>query len=276
MPVKIIAEIGINHNSDIDIAKRLIDVAVSAGVDYVKFQKRNPDVCVPEDQKWVMRETPWGRMSYLEYRHKMEFEKEEFDEIERYCKGRIGWFASPWDIPSLEFLQSYGSCAFIKVPSALITNKDFLGRLWDSKKQVILSTGASTDQMINDAIDIIGSRKIACLMHCTSTYPGKTEELNLRCIETLNKSYPDIPIGFSNHHPGTIYMPIAVALGAKMIEFHITLDRAMWGTDQSASIEPEGVHKLVKYIRGCELALGDGVKRIYDSEVPIMKKLRIA
>lgn len=269
--VKTIAEIGINHNGDIDTAKRLIDVAVSAGVDYVKFQKRTPDLCVPEDQKNVIRDTPWGRMTYLEYKYRMEFGKKEYEKISRYCKGRIGWFASVWDMPSLDFISQFDDCAFIKIPSAMITDTKLLTACNDSNKGVIISTGMSDEDIIDNAWTHLNN--IECMMHTTSTYPAKSDELNLQCIKTLQELYGDI-IGYSNHHPGLIAMVLAASMGATMLEFHITLDRSMWGTDHSASIEPEGIYKLIKYLKTAEMALGDGVKRIYESELPIMAKLR--
>lgn len=271
MPTTIIAEIGINHNGELGIAKRLIDTCAAAGVDYVKFQKRTPELCVPDDQKNVMRETPWGAMTYLEYKKKIEFGKDEYDELAFHCFSRgIKWTASAWDIPSLDFLKGYKP-DFIKIPSALITDHVFLSQV---NYPLVLSTGASTIGMIDSALRAAKDWNVDGILHCTSTYPCKTEEINLSCINTLRELYPWAKIGFSNHHPGMIYMPAAVALGAEMIEFHVTLDRSMWGTDQSASIEPEGVVKLVKWIRGVEAALGDGVKRIYDSEISVMKKLR--
>lgn len=274
MPVKIIAEIGINHNSDMSICKRMIDVAASSGCDFVKFQKRNPDACVPNDQKGIMRDTPWGRMSYLDYRWKMEFGLEEFYEIEAHCKSRgIGWFSSAWDVDSLSFLKKF-SPPYVKIPSALMGNFTFLNCCKIFGTPVIMSTGMCDYDIIEDSIRCVGKENVACIMHCTSTYPTKTDEMNLRCIQDFRNIYDFTDIGFSNHHPGLIFMPVAVALGASWIEFHLTLDRAMWGTDQAASIEPEGVAKLVKWIRNIEAALGDGEKRIFDSEIPIMKKLR--
>jgi sialic acid synthase SpsE len=274
MPTTIIAEIGINHNADLSISKRMIDVAAAAGCDYVKFQKRNPDKCVPEDQKGIMRDTPWGRISYLDYRWKMEFGYEDFLHIDAHCKSRgIKWFASAWDIESLAFLKKFDP-DYVKVASALMENFEFLNCCKNFGTPVILSTGMCDQTIIDNAIHCVGRDNVACLMHCTSTYPTKTEELNLNCIPMFRARYGFTTIGFSNHHPGLVYMPVAVALGAEMIEFHLTLDRAMWGTDQAASIEPEGAVKLVKWIRGVEAAMGDGNKRIYESEVPIMKKLR--
>jgi len=274
MPTTIIAEIGINHNADLSIAKRLIDVAAAAGVDYVKFQKRNPDLCIPDEQKGIMRDTPWGRMSTIEYKWKMEFGYEDFQHIDAHCKSRgIKWFASAWDIESLSFLKRF--CPdYVKVASALMENFEFLNCCKNFGTPVILSTGMCDYGIIENAIRCVGKQDIACLMHCTSTYPTKTEELNLNCITDYRTRYGFTKIGFSNHHPGLVFMPVAVALGAEMIEFHLTLDRSMWGTDQAASIEPEGAVKLVKWIRGIEAAMGDGQKRIFDSEIPIMKKLR--
>lgn len=268
----IICEIGLNHQGDLCIAKKLIDVCAGAGVDFVKFQKRTPELCVPEDQKSIPRETPWGVMTYLAYREKMEFGTDEYNEIDSHCKSRgIKWTASAWDIPSYDFLLDY-NLDFIKIPSALLTDTHFLKLVSLGDVPVILSTGMSTIEMIDEAVRILGD-KILCLMHCTSTYPAKTDELNLRCIRTLRNRY-GIPVGYSNHHPGLIYMPVAVSMGAEFIETHVTLDRSMFGSDQAASIEPEGIYRLVKYIRGVERSLGNGIKEIYDSELPIMKKLR--
>lgn len=270
----IVAEVGINANADLSIAKRLIDVAAASGVDFVKFQKRNPDVCVPEDQKGIMRDTPWGRMSYIDYRWKMEFGLEEYEEIDIHCKSRgIGWFASAWDVDSLAFLKRF-AVPYVKIPSALMENFAFLNACNVFGTPVIMSTGMCDYGIIDNAIRCVGRQNVTCLMHCTSTYPTKTEEMNLNCIPVFKARYGFTEIGFSNHHPGLIYMPVAVALGATMVEFHVTLDRSLWGTDQAASIEPEGVAKLVKWVRGVEAAMGDGNKRIFDSEIPIMKKLR--
>jgi N-acetylneuraminate synthase len=255
------------------IAKKLIDVCASAGCNFVKFQKRTPAICVPEDQKNVPRETPWGVMSYLDYRYKVEFGKEEYDEIDEHCKSRgIKWTASAWDVGSLYFLYNY-QLDFIKIPSALITDEVFLRSISKGDVPVILSTGMSTLEMIDKAVEVLGKDKIKCIMHCTSTYPAKESELNLNCIKTLKDRY-GVTIGYSNHHPGLVYMPVAVSLGAEYIETHVTLDRAMWGSDHAASIEPEGIYRLTKYVRGVESSLGNGVKTIYDSELPIMKKLR--
>ena len=268
----IIAEIGINHNGDMGIAKKLIDVAYLSGCDSVKFQKRNPDVCVPEHQKKVMRDTPWGRMSYLDYKYKVEFEREEYDEIDSYCKQRdINWAASPWDLDSLEFLMTY-DIPYIKIPSAMLTNDDLLSACKDKNKQIILSTGMSTVEEIDHAVDVLDSRGLT-LLHCNSTYPAPLNELNLSCIMTLKKRY-GLPVGYSGHEFRLGTSVNAVALGATVIERHITLDRTMWGSDHLSSIEPQGLIKLVKGIRELEEAYGNGVISVTESEKPIRKKLR--
>jgi N-acetylneuraminate synthase len=269
-----VAELGINSNGSIELAKKLIDVAKSAGCDYVKFQKRNIDLVYSKEELDTPRKSPWGDTT-RQQKEGLEFSLENYQKLSFYCRDRnLQWFASPWDLESFDFLNSLNDCKFIKIPSALITNKPLLEKCNRWNKPVILSTGMSTLDMVDEAIDIVGKEKIYCIMHCTSTYPSKPSELNLNCIKTLKEKYPWAKIGFSNHNPGVIYMPIAVALGAEMIEFHITMDRAMYGSDQPASIEPEGVFKIVKYIRGTEIAVGDGIKCIYDSEIPIIKKLR--
>lgn len=273
MRTTIIADIGINHNADIDNVFRLIDIAHSAGCDYVKFQKRTPEICVPEKQKNVMKNTPWGEMTYFAYKKKMEFTREDYHLIELHCMERsIKWTASAWDLASLDFISEFNP-DFIKIPSALTTDKDFLNMCAMSDDKFVISTGACNWDDVDTAVDILGDRLVGVL-HCVSTYPSKVDEQNINCIAEMIKRYPEIKIGFSNHYPGIIFMPIAVAFGASIIEFHITLDRAMWGTDQPASIEPEGVFKVVKYIRNVEKALGDGNKKFLDSEFPIMEKLR--
>jgi len=268
----VIAEIGINHNGDMGIAKKLIDVAYLSGCDSVKFQKRNPDVCVPEHQKGVMRDTPWGRMTYLDYKYKVEFEKEEYDEIDSYCKERnIKWSASPWDLDSLEFLMSY-DIPYIKIPSAMLTNDDLLKACKDKNKPIILSTGMSTVEEIDHAVDVLDSKGLT-LLHCNSTYPAPLDELNLSCIGTLKKRY-GVEVGYSGHEFRLGTSVNAVALGATVIERHITLDRTMWGSDHLCSIEPQGLIKLVKGIREFEQAYGDGVISVTESEKPVRNKLR--
>jgi N-acetylneuraminate synthase len=271
---EIIAEIGINHNGEVNLAKKMIDVASSSGCDYVKFQKRTIDIVYTQEELDAPRKSPWGN-TFRVQKEGLEFGYEEYKELSQYCKERgIKWFASPWDIVSLKFLDSFPDCAFIKIPSALITSERLLNECFYTDKQIIISTGMSDLPMVERAVSILGEKKIHCIMQCTSTYPSLPEELNLKCIQTLKERFPWAKIGFSNHSPGIIYMPLAVALGAEMIEYHITLDRASYGSDQPASIEPEGTFKLVKYIRGVEKAMGDGVKKIYESELPIIKKLR--
>lgn len=268
----IIAEIGINHNGSLDIAKQLIDLAVVAGCDAVKFQKRNPDVCVPDHQKSVIRDTPWGKMTYIQYKHKVEFGKIEYDEIDRYCKERkIHWSASPWDLDSLEFLLQY-DIPFIKIPSAMITNKQLLTACAKTNKKIIISTGMSTPLEINDAVNMLIDTEYA-LLHCNSTYPAPIDELNLSAIKTLKKRY-ECEVGYSGHEFRLGTSVAAIYLGATIIERHITLDRTMWGTDHLSSVEPQGLIKLVKGIRELESAYGDGKIKVTDSEKPVRKKLR--
>jgi len=271
-PTYIVAEIGINHNGDLEIAKALIRAAKHAGVNAVKFQKRTPELCVPPEQRTQMRETPWGYISYLDYRYKVEFGTVEYTEIDRYCK-EIGldWFASVWDEPSVDFLEAFQPLCY-KVPSASLTDLDLLKYLRKMGRPVILSTGMSTMEQIRRSVEILGTDQLL-ITHATSTYPCDPEELNLRMIETLLKEF-DCPIGYSGHEVGLIPTVVTVALGACLVERHITLDRAMWGGDQAASVEPGGFERLVKYIRVTEQAMGDGVKKVYESELPSLRKLR--
>lgn len=271
-PCFITAEIGINHNGDIDIAKKLIDVAKTSGCDAVKFQKRNPEKCVPDEMKDVKRETPWGIITYLEYRYKIEFGKDEYKNIAEYCNSRnILWFVSVWDIDSIDFMEEFNPICY-KIPSACVTDLNLLSKIKSTKRPLILSTGMSTMEQIEKAIDVLTTDNLI-LLHCTSTYPCKPDELNLNMIETLKKKF-DCPIGYSGHEVGLQTSYAAVTLGASMIERHITLDRAMWGTDQAASIEPQGLIRLVRDIRVIERAMGDGIKKIYDSEKNVIKRLR--
>lgn len=274
----IIAEIGINHNGSLENAKRLIDVASLAGCDAVKFQKRNPDVCVPEHQKNVMRETPWGTMTYLEYKYKVEFEKEEYDEIDRYCKEKgVEWSASPWDLDSLEFLSNY-EIPFIKIPSAMLTNEELIraSSRWSAErnKELIVSTGMSTVEEIDKAVEWMREEGTEfALLHCNSSYPAPVGELNLSCIKTLKDRY-GCKVGYSGHEFRLGTSVATVMLGAEIIERHITLDRTMWGTDQLSSVEPQGLIKLVRGVRELEQALGDGTIGVTDTELPFRKKLR--
>jgi N-acetylneuraminate synthase len=272
-PVYVTAEIGINHNGDLENAFALIDAAAEAGCDAVKFQKRTPEVCTPRDQWEIERDTPWGRMTYIDYRHRVEFDAEQYAAIDAYTRKRgIDWFASPWDVPSVEFLRRFDVPAY-KVASASLTDDELLRAMRATGRTVILSTGMSTPKQIRHAVEVLGSENIV-LCHATSTYPAKHEELNLRMLHTLQQEFPNVPIGYSGHEVGLQTTLAAVALGAVFVERHITLDRAMWGSDQAASVEPQGLQRLVRDIRIVEKSLGDGVKRIYDSELGPMKKLR--
>lgn len=271
-PTYVVAEIGINHNGSIEIAKRLIDAARHAGVDAVKFQKRTPELCVPPEQRGVMRETPWGYITYLDYRYKVEFTQDQYQEINRYCKETgINWFASVWDEPSVDFIEQFDPVCY-KVPSASLTDHGLLRKLRSTRRPVILSTGMSTLEQIETAVNQLDMQNMM-ITHATSTYPCEPDELNLHMINTLRDKFP-FPIGYSGHEVGLIPSVIAVALGACLVERHITLDRAMWGGDQAASVEPGGFERLVKYIRVTEESLGDGVKKVYESELPSLKKLR--
>jgi N-acetylneuraminate synthase len=271
-PTYIVAEIGINHNGEVETAKRMIKAAKEAGVDAVKFQKRTPDLCVPPDQRGQMRETPWGYITYLEYRYKVEFEAEEYAEIDRYCKEvGIPWFASVWDEPSVDFMERFNPICY-KVPSASLTDHTLLRHISATGRPVILSTGMSTMDEICAAVKVLDMDRLL-ITHATSTYPCDPEELNLRMIDTLRETFP-CPIGYSGHEVGLIPSVVAVSLGACMVERHITLDRAMWGSDQAASVEPGGFERLVHYVRVTEASLGDGVKKVYASELSSLKKLR--
>lgn len=272
-PAYVIAEIGLNHNGDVDIAKKLIDVAARAGADAVKFQKRTPEISTPEHMRDVPRETPWGVMSYLDYRRRVEFGRDEYVEIGDHATMHgLDWFASPWDVPSVEFLEDLNVVAH-KVASASLTDTELLLALRETGKPVILSTGMSTIEQIDRALDTLGMDRVV-LMHATSTYPLEPEEANLRVIATLRDRYPGIPVGYSGHERGLQISLAAVAIGAVAVERHITLDRTMWGSDHAASLEPTGLEHLVRDIRVIERATGDGVKRVFDSERAPMAKLR--
>lgn len=271
-PVFVIAEIGINHNGSLELAKRLIDAAAVAGCDAVKFQKRTPELCVPADQRALQRETPWGIMTYMEYRERMEFSADEYAEIARYCTSKgLLWFASCWDIGAVEFIEQFDPCCY-KIASATLTDLALLDKIAGTRRPVILSTGMSTMEQIRTAAARFHPGTLL-LAHATSTYPCVPEELNLRMIPVLEQEF-SVPVGYSGHEVGLQTTYAAVVLGACFVERHITLDRAMWGSDQAASVEPSGFMRLVRDIRIIERAMGDGVKKVYDSEIPAMRRLR--
>ncbi len=271
-PVFFTAEIGINHNGDIALARRLIDVAAMAGCDAVKFQKRTPEQAVPLEYQNVMRETPWGLISYLDYRRQVEFDLEEYREIDRYCRDKgIQWYVSCWDEESVEFMEQFDTPCY-KMASASLTDVPLLQKARSTGRPLILSTGMSTFDEIEQAVERVGQRDLL-IAHATSAYPCPSDQLNLRMIHTLQRRF-DCPIGYSGHEVGLQTTLAAVTLGAAFVERHITLDRAMWGSDQAASIEPWGLMRLVRDIRVIEKALGDGVKRVYDSELSARQRLR--
>lgn len=248
--VQIIAEIGINHNGDMNIAKKLIALSCIAGCDYVKIQKRNPDVCVPEAQKSVMRQTPWGEMKYIDYKKKVEFEEEQIKELCDYSMEHgIKFFASVWDCDSVDVMKKYTDIG--KIPSALITDLELCAYARKNFKTLIISTGMSTEEEIKSCISACNPDVI---MHTNSTYPCPVEDLNLKYINYLQQQYSDKEIGYSGHEYGLVTTFAAVALGSTWVERHITLDREMWGSDQKSSIEPSGLLKLVKGIRDIEKA----------------------
>ena len=271
-PTYIVAEIGINHNGDLGVAKKLIDAAALAGCDAVKLQKRTPELCVPPEQRNLMRETPWGLITYMDYRYKVELGEGEYRELDRYCREKgIAWFASCWDEPSVDFVEAFEPVCY-KIASATLTDDSLLHHLNATGRPVILSTGMSTPEQIRHAVSLLDPETLL-LAHSTSSYPCPTAELNLRMIQTLAEEF-DVPIGYSGHEVGLQTTYAAVVLGASFLERHVTLDRAMWGSDQAASVEPWGLMRLVRDVRTIETALGDGVKRVYDSERAAMKKLR--
>jgi N-acetylneuraminate synthase len=275
-PVFLIAEIGINHNGSLEIAKRLIDAAFATQWHCVKFQKRTPAVCVPESQKSVIRDTPWGQMTYLDYRYKVEFEKKEYDYISSYCKEKpIFWTASVWDIGSLDFLLCY-DIPFIKIPSAKITDIELLTKAAQSGKPIFISTGMSTYEEIDSAVNILEkyTKNGYVLFYTNSTYPTPPEDLNLRLIPELKKRYGCI-IGYSGHEYDLEPTVIAVSLGARVVERHVTLDHSLWGSDQSSSLELHGMDVLRRRIKDIDIIMGDGIKRISEKEELVKKKLRI-
>lgn len=271
-PVYVVAEIGINHNGDLDVAKKLIDAAALAGCDAVKFQKRTPELCVPESQRSRVRETPWGTMTYMEYRERLELGGEDYAEIDRYCREKgIAWFASCWDPPSVDFIERFAPVCY-KLASASVTDLELVRHVAALGRPVIVSTGMSTMDEIRRAASLVDAEHLV-ITHCTSSYPCRPEELNLRMIRTLAREF-SCPVGYSGHEVGLQTTVAAAVLGAALVERHVTLDRAMWGSDQAASVEPWGLMRLVRDIRVVEAALGDGRKRVYESERPLMERLR--
>lgn len=270
----LIAEIGINHNGELQIAKKLIDAVFSCQWDCIKFQKKDPRICVPDHQKNIPKETPWGKMTYLEYKIRMEFGKDEYDYIDNYCKEKpIDWTASVWDLPSLEFILNY-DVPFIKIPSAKLTEKKLITEAAKSGKPLVVSTGMSTIEEINEAVEILEKHASQyVLMHCNSAYPAPHPELNIKCIQTLRERYK-CPIGYSGHEYDLEPTVFAVVLGAKVIERHITLDHAMWGTDQSSSLQVTAMDMLRRRMEDIDVVLGDGNKRVTENEKTIRKKLR--
>jgi len=271
-PTFILAEIGINHNGDVGIARDLVDVAVVAGCDAVKFQKRTVEVVYSPEELARPRESPFGATNG-DLKRALEFGLAEYREIDAYCRERgILWFASCWDEGAVDFIEQFDPPAY-KIASPSLTDDGLLRHTRATGKPIILSTGMSTLEQIDHAVAVLGERDLI-ILHCTSTYPARPEELNLRVIQTLQARFPNVPVGYSGHEVGLATTVAAVVLGAVLVERHITLDRAMWGSDQAASVEPQGLERLVRDIRVIEKAMGNGLKRVYDSELPIQRKLR--
>ena len=273
MSIKIIAEIGINHNGDMDICKELIDVAANSGANCVKFQKRDIDQVYTQDFLNSSRESPWGT-TQREQKTGLEFSAEQYQEIEDYCKSKgLEWFASAWDINSQKFLRQFNS-KYNKVASAMIVHTELLKEIASEGKHTFISTGMTTYDDIQTAVDIF--RKADCsfeLMHTVSTYPMKDEDANLNMIKTLREKF-DCNVGYSGHEVGLAVSYAATALGISSLERHITLDRSMYGSDQSASVEPLGLRQLIGAVRKIEVAMGDGVKKTIEAEAPIAANLR--
>ena len=272
-PIFFIAEIGINHNGSIETAKKLIDIACLSNCDAVKFQKRTPELCVPENKKNDPKNTPWGRMTYLEYKKRIEFNIDQYEIIDNYCKKKnIIWFASPWDIPSIDFIEEFDVPCY-KIASAMLTNKELLEKIRDKRKPVFLSTGMSNLSEVDKAVSLLDDVPLV-IMHCNSSYPAQDFELNLRVIKKFKKRYQRNIIGYSGHEKGYTASLVAAVLGARVIERHITLDRTMWGSDQAASLELSGLRRLTRDLSLLPIWLGDGEKKIYKSELAIRETLR--
>jgi N-acetylneuraminate synthase len=270
-PAYVIAEIGINHNGDLDLAKRLISVAHAAGCDAVKFQKRTIDVVYTADELAKPRESPFGETNG-DLKRGLEFGAKQYGEIAAYCQAiNMPWFASCWDEASVDFIAAFDVPCY-KIASASLTDDALLCHTRAVGRPVILSTGMSSQAEIDHAVEVLGTRDLV-ILHAVSTYPARYDELNLRCVQTLAERY-GVPVGYSGHETGIPSSVAAVALGACCIERHITVDRALWGSDQAASLEPNGIARLVRDIRLVEQAMGDGVLRVLDREIPIIGKLR--
>lgn len=270
----LIAEIGINHNGSVDLAKKMIDLAKDCGFDFVKFQKRNPDISTPEAQKKMMRNTPWGYISYLDYKKKIEFGYKEYKQIDTYCKKKnIKWFASAWDIESQKFLKKF-NLKYNKIASAMITNLKLVSLIAKEKKLTFISTGMSNIKNIEDCLKIFKKEKCKfVLMHCVSTYPCPPENLNLRMIKTLKEKFK-CEVGYSGHESDVSPTLLAYILGANYIERHITLDRSMWGTDQAASLAEPGMRSLTSILAKIPKVLGNGIKKINKEEKIMLKKFK--
>jgi len=271
----IIGEIGINHNGDLDKAIQLIDAAKNCGIDAVKFQKRSPDICVPEHQKDVIRETPWGTMTYLEYKKVIEFEKKEYDTIDQHCRAvGIDWSASVWDIPSFHFINRY-DVPFIKVPSALITYTDLLKEInTHTSKRVIISTGGSTPDQIDRAVQMLDNC-IDSILLCNSSYPSSHDQIDINAMKYLKAKYNTCKVGYSGHEVDLLPSIVAASAGAQIIERHITLDKNMWGTDHRSSLDIPMMNELVSIVRNVEVILGIQNIKVYPDEITMMDKLRL-
>jgi len=269
-PCYLIAEIGINHNGDIDLAKKLILQAKEAGFDVVKFQKRVPELCVPKSKRDEVRVTPWGNISYFSYKEKIEFSKKEYDEIDNFCRNiGIDWAASAWDVESVKFLSKYDN-PFIKIPSDKSKDLRFIEAVAETGMPVIISCGGTSIDDLEEAFKILDKKK-TILLQCTSQYPTPTDRLNLSAIKFLEQRFK-LNVGLSSHHTSPTMAAMAAAYGAKVIEVHVTLDRAMWGTDQAMSLELRGMHLLCKNVRDFYLALGSAEKTLYEEEVSTLSR----
>ena len=272
-PVFLVAEIGINHNGSLEDAVLLIRKIADAGFDAVKFQKRTPSVCVPHDQRNVMRQTPWGKISYFDYRNRVEFSSEEYRIIDDVCRTNgLVWFASCWDIPSVDFMETFDAPCY-KIASACLTDDELLEHIRKKNRPVILSTGMSTMDEIHHAVSLLDAESLI-LAHTTSAYPCSVDELNINMIKTLKNEF-SCPVGYSGHEKGILMSSVAIGVGAVLIERHVTLDCTIWGSDQAASLAPNDFVQLVENIRMVESGLGDGIKTVYETEQAAIEKLRL-